>query len=436
VAVLLIGLLWLSSAPAPPAAAQPAERKVALVIGNESYPGAPLRNPVNDARAMTAVLRRLGFDVVARENATQKEMQRAIVDFGRRLGTGGVALFYYSGHGMQVRGNNYLVPVDAAIDSEAAVRAETVDVEVVLDQMLAATSTVNVVILDACRNNPFERRFRGTGRGLATMSAPKGTLVAYATAPGKVASDGDGENGLYTAELLRALPVPGLRIEDVFKRVRAAVAARTRDEQIPWEASSLTGDLFLAPTGAGDREPPADAGGAPPPAAPPPSVAIRAEPSPPVAGSFTKPPQSTRELKGKQLPYSLWFNASKWSVKATPGNKLADYELNHVGGAGFASVVAERIVVPLELMARAALGNFKKAFPDTRMIREERRLVNGAEVAYARMEGTVNGFPAVIHAYFHTTPKGSIQIITYTATALFDQYRPDFDDFLNGYVSN
>ena len=222
------------------------ERRVALVIGNSVYKdSSSLKNPGNDARAIAERMKALGFDVILRTDSTQKEMNRAITLFGEKLSSGGVGLFYYAGHGMQVRGKNFLVPVDAAIESESAVRSESVDLDLVLDQL--AATRVGMVILDACRNNPFERRFRsGAGSGLAQVDAPKGVLVAYATAPGKVAADGTGKNGLYTSELLRALEEPGRRIEDVFKQVRVKVSDATNDQQIPWESSSLTGDFFFA----------------------------------------------------------------------------------------------------------------------------------------------------------------------------------------------
>lgn len=235
--------LIIAAQPARAAPATAAEKRVALVIGNAAYPGAPLANPVNDARDMAAALRRLGFDVIEKLNVTQKEMNRAIAQFGERLRTDTVALFFYAGHGMQVRGKNYLIPIDAQIKSEASARAETVDVDTVMDQL--AVSPLNIVILDACRNNPFERRFRSVGGGLAQMDAPKGSLIAYATAPGKVASDGSGRNGLYTQELLRHIQTPGLPLEAVFKRVRNGVMAGSGEAQTPWESSSLTGDFYF-----------------------------------------------------------------------------------------------------------------------------------------------------------------------------------------------
>jgi hypothetical protein len=223
-----------------------AEPRLALVIGNGAYREAPLRNPVRDARAMAQALRDVGFTVIAHENVSKRTLETAVLEFGRRLTGGGVGLFYYAGHGLQVRGRNLLVPVDAEIDFEAAARVQAVDVDLVLEQMAEAKNRVNVVILDACRNNPFERRLRGAAaRGLAPIDAARGTLIAYATAPGSVAADGEGANGLYTEELLKAMRVPGLPVEEVFKRVRVGVTERSQGAQTPWESSSLTGDLVI-----------------------------------------------------------------------------------------------------------------------------------------------------------------------------------------------
>ena len=223
-----------------------AEKRVALVVGNDKYPGAPLRNPVNDATAVAGKLREVGFDVVLRTNVSQRELTRAVRDFGEKVTPGSVALFYYAGHGMQARGKNYLLPVDADITSESSISIEAVDVERVLDQLGGAR--VSMVVLDACRNNPFERRFRaGAGAGLAQIDAPAGTLIAYSTAPGKIALDGEGRHAPYTEALLKAMDTPGLRIEDVFKQVRISVLKTTASKQIPWESSSLTGDFLFRP---------------------------------------------------------------------------------------------------------------------------------------------------------------------------------------------
>lgn len=224
--------------------------RVALVIGNAAYPGAGgLKNPANDARDIAAKLKRLGFDVILRTDIRHKEMLRSLTEFGDKVQAGNEALFFYAGHGMQVRGKNYLIPIDAEIRNESSVSSEAVDVDQLLDKL--APARLSMVILDACRNNPFERRFRGSGQGLAQINAPAGTLIAYATAPGKVAADGDGRNGLYTAELLSAMDVPGIKIEDVFKRVRSNVVRKSGDAQTPWESSSLTGDFYFRPTDGG-----------------------------------------------------------------------------------------------------------------------------------------------------------------------------------------
>jgi len=228
------------------------ERRVALVIGNGAYSSSPLKNPPGDARAMASALRDLGFEVIHKQDLSQKEMKRAIYDFGDKLVAGGVGLFYYAGHGMQVNGRNYLIPVDARIQGEADVDIEGVDAGAVLAKMDNASNRLNLVILDACRNNPFERSFRSSSRGLAFVNAPSGTLVAYATAPGSVAVDTDS----YTRTLLRHIKSPGLAIEDMFKAVRTDLDTQTGGQQVPWESSSLKGDFYfvLPPVGGSQVE--------------------------------------------------------------------------------------------------------------------------------------------------------------------------------------
>lgn len=231
----------------PPTAAATPESRIALVIGNATYKDSPLLNPVNDAHDIAARLRQAGFTVMLHDNATKQQMEQAISDFGARLTENTVAMVFYSGHGIQVQGRNFLVPVDARMGTEQQVRLQTLDLDILLDQMAAARSRVNLVVLDACRDNPFEHKFRSLSGGLAQMNAPEGTMIAYATAPGKVASDGEGRNGLYTEELLKAISQPGLAIEEVFKRVRVGVRQRSDGAQTPWESSSLIGDLVILP---------------------------------------------------------------------------------------------------------------------------------------------------------------------------------------------
>jgi hypothetical protein len=244
-ALLVAVLLVVSGAAGALAQAGGNEPRLALVIGNAAYPGQALKNPAQDARAMARSLRKLGFAVIERIDAGKKAMEDAILEFGEKLREGGIGLFYYAGHGLQVRGRNYLVPVDALLPSEASVRFQAVDIDVVLEQLNEARNRANIVILDACRNNPFVAQLRGAPPGLAAIDAARGTLIAYSTAPGKVAIDGDGANSPYTAGLVRALDVPGLKAEEMFKRVRGYVAEATKGQQTPWESSSLTGDLVL-----------------------------------------------------------------------------------------------------------------------------------------------------------------------------------------------
>ncbi len=208
---------------------------MALVVGNTA----------NDARGMAAALRGLGFQVTLKLDLTRDAMLRAAIEFSRELADGGVGLFYYAGHAIQVGGRNYLIPIGATFESEDLVPLETVELDQVLWRMGAAPSRLNIVILDACRDNPFARSFRGLSRGLAATPAPAGVFIAYATSPGGVASDGAGRDSPYTAALMKALEVPGLRLEDVFKRVLAEVRAATRGLQTPWTSASITGDFYF-----------------------------------------------------------------------------------------------------------------------------------------------------------------------------------------------
>jgi hypothetical protein len=260
----LIGIMVVLLLPAMPSFAQEravtrqdtarsatiSERRLALLIGNSAYTqGGNLRNPVNDVRDMKAALEELGFRVIKHENCTQKAMKEAIDDFGEELRGHDVGLFFYAGHGVQVGGDNYLIPVDAKLQSEKVVEYDCVRADRVLAMMEGAGSKTNIVILDACRDNPFERSWRrgGFGRGLAFMNAPSGALIAYATAPGRTALDGGGRNGVYTEALLDHIKTAGITIEQMFKRVRVGVEDRTNRTQTPWESTSLRGDFYFLP---------------------------------------------------------------------------------------------------------------------------------------------------------------------------------------------
>jgi hypothetical protein len=222
-----------------------AATRTALVIGNADYKLSPLKNPVNDATDIAAVLKKSGFKVILKVNVTKREMESSVRKFGKALRNGGTGLFYYAGHGMQLKGHNYLIPIKALIESESDVEYESLDAGRVLGKMKDAGNDLNIVILDACRNNPFARSFRSSTPGLARMDAPKGSLIAYATAPGSIAADGDGRNGVYTKHLVKNIKKSGLKIEEILKNVRVAVLSETYNKQVPWESSSLAGDFYF-----------------------------------------------------------------------------------------------------------------------------------------------------------------------------------------------
>jgi uncharacterized caspase-like protein len=234
------------------------ERRLALVIGNGDYGLSPLKNPINDARAMADALRAMGFSVEYVENAGRRTMIEAIRGFVLKSASFDVRLFYYAGHGVQMNGKNYLVPVDAEIHAEDDIAARCADVGEMVERLGRIRTGMNLVVLDACRNNPFadgaiatvdgrRLRFRGAAAaGLAPLDAPCGSLIAFSTAPGAVAIDGiHATHSLYTKHLLQHISTPGLAVEQVFKRVRIAVTQESRRQQVPWEASSLMGEFFF-----------------------------------------------------------------------------------------------------------------------------------------------------------------------------------------------
>jgi len=222
------------------------EQRTALVIGNGAYSSGPLKNPVNDATDMAVALQKLGFRVILKKNANLETMEVAIEDFGNRLKKGGVGLFYYAGHGVQVNGINYLIPIGAKIKKESDTRYKAVDAGRILDEMGNANNELNIVLLDACRDNPFSKSFRSASRGLAIVNnAPTGTFISYSTAAGQVAHDGEGRNSPYTKALLQYMGEPGVTLGKVFMKVRQKLRKETG--QIPWELSSLEGEFYFVP---------------------------------------------------------------------------------------------------------------------------------------------------------------------------------------------
>jgi uncharacterized caspase-like protein len=223
------------------------ENRVALVIGNGAYKHAhSLANPVNDANGMADALRQLGFAVVAVDDADRTAMVKALGQFRKQLHADGIGLFYYAGHGIQVRGKNYLVPTDADIADENDVGLLAIDLESVQYAMEDAGVRLSLYILDACRDDPFERKFRSAGsRGLAPVDAARGSVIAFATAPGRTAADGNGDHGLFTGELLKTIAQPGLELEDVLKQTAAQVETQSGNQQTPWYNSAFHGHFYF-----------------------------------------------------------------------------------------------------------------------------------------------------------------------------------------------
>ncbi len=244
--VLAVGLLVLTGL--TPVVAQ---QRIALVVGNSDYKLiSALDNPKKDAALMAATLEGLGFEVVLAIDVDIRGMARAVRKFGARLRAAGddaVGLFYYAGHGVSARGANYLIPLGAEIETESDLEIEATSASSILAQMVDARNALNLVILDACRNNPYKGKVRSISGGLARITTASGALIAFSAAPGQVAVDGDGENSPYTQALVKSMQIPGIPIEKVFKKVRVSVEENTGGKQSPWEESSLRGDFYFVP---------------------------------------------------------------------------------------------------------------------------------------------------------------------------------------------
>jgi hypothetical protein len=243
--VLLAGLVFALCTGGALAQDAAKAKRLALVIGNGAYKDAPLPNPPNDADDVEKALKESGFTVIKRKNVGLKDMHVALREVGDRLDRQGVGIFYFAGHGMQVRGRNYLIPVDADIQREDEVSYNALDLNAVMEKIDSAKNPVNIVILDACRNNPFGTRLQASAKGLAQVDAPPGTLIAFATAPGSTAADGSGRNGLYTQHLVTEIQRQGAPVEEVFKAVRVGVRADSKNLQVPWESTSLESAFFF-----------------------------------------------------------------------------------------------------------------------------------------------------------------------------------------------
>ena len=269
--------------------------KVALVIGNATYPddAKPLPEPIKDARAMADELKRDGFDVVIGEDFTKQKMRAAVDSFKVKIKPGSAAVLFFSGYGIQTAKQSYLIPVDAQIWTEGEVKRDGISVESVLSAMDSAGASVKVVIVDAARRNPFERRFRGFSAGLASLNAPAGTLAIYSAAPDKVASEGSDGSSLFVTELLKQMKTPSLSAEDMFNRTRVEVSRATRNEQVPSVSSSLTETFNFSgapsrPGPAAEPRPPAPPEPRPSASVGPPATPVERPKSPPVPPPVAK----------------------------------------------------------------------------------------------------------------------------------------------------
>jgi len=229
--------------------------RFALVIGNQSYTTAPLLNPINDAIDIASRLNEIGFKVTTLTDIKTQQIEPLIASFYQQLTHFNddkvIALLYYAGHAVQLQHRNYLVPVDVKLDNYASLLFSLYDINKLFKQIPRSNNINNIIIIDACRNNPFTQINTKVGTaiisdGLAPIRAPSGTLIAYATAPGNVSFDGKGKNGIYTKHLLAHIDEQ-ITVEEVFKKVRTGVAKETKNQQVPWEHSSLFEDLFINP---------------------------------------------------------------------------------------------------------------------------------------------------------------------------------------------
>ncbi|OFY64592.1 MAG: hypothetical protein A2Y71_17145 [Bacteroidetes bacterium RBG_13_42_15] len=221
------------------------EKRLALVMGNSEYSNTlALKNPVSDANLIEGTLKTLGFEVIKRINASKTEMEQAIREFSEKLPDYNVALFYYAGHGIQVGGENYLIPTNAILDKESDCQWEAVGVNTIVKQFEQVPENVNIIILDACRDNPFKSWSRGAPQGFKMLNTVSGTFVAFATSENSTASDGLGVNGVYTEELVRQMVIPQ-SISGVFNNTRRQVMQRTSNRQVPTESSKLVGDFYF-----------------------------------------------------------------------------------------------------------------------------------------------------------------------------------------------
>lgn len=373
-----------------------AETRIALVIGNSDYAVAPLKNPANDADLMTRTLREVGFEVHEYRDVGRRDLTRAFYDFERRLRNAGddtVAIVYFAGHGAQLGGENYLIPVDAELVDEIDIEIEGVRASSLLETFRRTNTRLNIIVLDACRNNPFAAGSRSASGGLARMDAPTGTLLAFSTAPGRVALDGDGRNSPYTMALARAIKTPGAKVEDVFKRTRVSVMDRTNDQQVPWESSSLTGDFYFIP---------------------------QQQEQQPVAGT-PEPPGGSADMT---VEIEYWK-----SIADSDDAAMFQSYLNRFPDGAFADLAERRVAALGDEQRRpeaptrdpatvawdsikdstdpALLERFIRQYPDSAHAALAESKLSALEAAYGQDEGDRSGIPAIL-PHKHSVAPGAV----------------------------
>lgn len=309
-----LGVAALSATLSFSALSQQRTARVALVIGNANYPDAstPLSTTIRDVRTVGDELRRSDFEVDLKENLGKEDMQRAIEAFTGKIRTGMTALFYFSGYGIQVARQTYLIPVNVQVWAEPDVRRDGISVEGLLAELHRKGAKVKIVILDAARRNPFERRFRAVPGGLATLDMPEGTLAMYSAAPGRLLNDGTGANSLFVSELMKEIRSPNLTAEEVFNRTRIGVSRASNNEQIPWVASSLLEDFYfgtsrVATTPARRHRPHRHRRPPPPPPPPLPPLRRRALRQPSRRASLPAEEQKPESLSGIARDAAKWW---------------------------------------------------------------------------------------------------------------------------------
>ena len=267
--------------------------RVALVVGNANYPGddRPPLQPIKDVRAIAEELRRANFEVITGEDVSKQKLRSLLGSFKAKIKPGSTALVFFSGYGIQTGKQSYIIPVDAQIWTEGEVKRDGISIESILADMNAAGATVKLVIIDAARRNPFERRFRGLSIGLAPLTAPAGTLAIFSAAPDKVVNDSKGANSLFVSELLKEMSTPGLSAEAVFNNTQKGVSRASKNEQIPWVSSSLVEEFHFGKAPVTSLSPASPPPAAPSkPAAPPPSSQSTALPTPSTPSTSAQPP--------------------------------------------------------------------------------------------------------------------------------------------------